>query len=74
MDARRSSVVEAVDGAASAWVADGSNCVLRRELTPEEGTQRAEFAQRAKNRERNAWKKFDVYDPRPKGSVSKQIA
>ena len=72
--AHRSSLVEGVDGAASAWIADECNRASGQELAPEKETQHAEVVQQAKNRELDVWKQFGVSDPRPNGSVPKQIA
>ena len=43
-------------------------------LSLEEEQQRTELGQAARTRELDAWKKFDVYEPRKNGNVSKQIA
>ena len=47
--------------------------MLGRELSPEEGEQHAELVQAGKLEELDAWKKFDVFEPRRQGNVSKQV-
>ena len=63
-----------VVGQASAWVADECNRVLGGELLPEEEEQHAELVKVAKIEEPDAWKKFDVSDPRRGDTASKQVA
>ena len=72
VEARQPSVVEGVDAAASARVADECNRVLGREISPEEETQRAGLVQSAKIRGLEAWKTFGVFEPRRDHNVSKQ--
>ena len=64
MEAQQFSVVEGVDSAVSAWVAGRCNRVWGQESSPEEEKQHAELAQAAKTRELDAWRKFDVNEPR----------
>ena len=74
MEALQSSVVEGVDGAVSAWVADECNRVLRQELLPDEEKLHSDLAQEGKLRELAAWKKSDAYTKRNEMNTSKQIA
>ena len=52
--------MEGVDGAASAWVADGCNRLPGREFSPEGEDQHAELVQAAKIGGLGEWRKFDV--------------
>ena len=54
------SVVEGVDGATSAWVADERNRISRQELTPVAEDVRAESVDAGKLRGPEAWEKFDL--------------
>ena len=63
-EAIQSSVVEGVDGAISARVADECNRVLGQELTPGEEETHASLAHEGKLRELAAWERFDVYSQR----------
>ena len=73
MEAHRPPAVEGVGGAVSAWDADECDRASGQELPPEEGRQHAELVQQPKNRELDAWGKFDVYESRAIGNVSKQV-
>ena len=47
--------------------------MLGQELSQEEEEQHAELVQAAKDREVAPWRRFDVYEPRKTGNVSKQL-
>ena len=74
IEARQSSFADGVDGAISAWVAAGRNCILGQELTPEGEGVRADLVEASKLRELGAGEKFDVLSPREACEVQKQIA
>ena len=66
--------MEGVDGAASAWVADGGNRVLSRELSAEAAEQHTGVALAAEIKELDSWKEFDVFESRRDREVSNQVA
>ena len=68
------SAVGGADGAVSAWVADECDRALGRALLRGDGEQHAGLAQSAKLKELDARGKFDVFQPRRQGNVSRQIA
>ena len=68
------SVVEGVDGAISAWVADECNRISGQDLTPEEEEVHADSVEAGKLREPEEWEKFDVSPPHEACKVKKQIA
>ena len=74
IEASQSSVAEDVDGAISAWVADGRSSISRRELTREKSELRADSVEAGKPRELEAWEKFDVFSPHEARNVQRQIA
>ena len=74
IEASQSSVVEGVDGAISAWVADECNRISGQDLTPEEEEVHADSVEAGKLREPEEWEKFDVSPPHEACKVKKQIA
>ena len=63
IEVSQSSVVEGVDGAISASVADECNRILGQELTLEEEAAHADLVEAGKPRELETWGKFGVLPP-----------
>ena len=63
-----------VGGAESARVPDECNRVLGQELLPAEEAQHADLVEAATLKEVDAWRRFDVFEPRRQGTAWKQIA
>ena len=73
VEALQSSVVEGVDGATSAWVADERNRALGQELSLDEEKTHADLVREGRLRGFAARKRFDVYTQRHACHVSKEV-
>ena len=73
-DSGASSGVNGGGPALSAWVAEECNRVSGQELTEAEERVRADLAQRAKERELEAWGRFKGLPPAKMGAKSKEMA
>ena len=65
--------MEGLDDAISAWVADECNRVPGQEPSQEEEEMHADLVNKGKQREPEAWEKFDEFSPLSARKVQKQI-
>ena len=73
MDATRSSAVEGVDAAISAWVADECDLALGQELPPEDEDTSVDLVATAKNKAMSALAQFRAIDPIRDTEVQKKV-